>query len=213
MLKHDADIGGVDLEARCRGLEGCWDGILVTDAGRLAECDGMLRIIGEFCDQCDSGRLVLVDGTVRCNVCASRIGRFSRFADHGPSIKQAIDFLSSALSIIESYRRREQYAGPRIPTGRPYWVIAPHRGEVTRRVAWEGQDCPRCARGQLTYFCPPDGPEEGLVCMNAGCWFGMELCSTAPVIPGEALRKWKDVPLEDTPPPWLQRPRRVLAEG
>jgi len=211
--KSKSDIGDADLEARCRALEGCWDGILVTDVGRLAECASGFRIIGEFCDRCDGGRLVRVDGMVRCNVCTNRVGRFSRFADDSPGVKQAIDFLGSALSIVESYRRQEQYAGPRIPIGRPYWVVALHRDTQTTRVAWQGQSCPRCARGQIAYFCAPEDPEEGLVCVNPGCGFGVGVCSTARVVDGEALRKWKDVPLEDTPHPWLQRTRRILAEA
>jgi hypothetical protein len=190
-------------------LEGSWSGVSVADVGRVVDCQGASKIIGEFCENCDAGRLVLANEEVQCNICAHSVGRFNGFLDEGASLEAAVSFLTHELSLAEAYRRSEQYLGPRIPVGRPYWVLALNRGKLSRRIAWEGQNCPRCPRGQLVYFVDPDGPEEGLVCANPGCSVALEVCSSEPVIDGDALRKWAEVPLEDDPPAWLVRARRL----
>ena len=205
--RPNSDSPGIEYELAA--LAGCWSGLLVPHVGRPVDCEGTTRIIGEYCDACDAGRLVLTQGELRCNVCARLVGRFAKFLDHGPLVRTAVSFLADALSVVEAYRRSEQYAGPRIPVGRAYWVLALNRAKLTRRIAWEGQNCPRCARGQLVYFIDPEGPEEGLVCANPGCGVALEVCSSQTVIDGEALRKWAKVPLEDDPPAWLVRARRL----
>jgi hypothetical protein len=203
----NSDSPGIDC--RVAAIAGCWSGLLVADVGRPVDCEGTTRVIGEFCDACDAGRLVLTQGELRCNVCARPVGRFAKFLDDGPLLRTAVSFLADALSVAEAYRRSEQYAGPRIPPGRPYWVLALNRAKLARRIAWEGQNCPRCPRGQLVYFIDPDGPEEGLVCANPACGVALGVCSSQMVIDGEALRKWAKVPLEDDPPAWLVRARRL----
>ncbi len=197
--------GCPDLDTQCRALEGCWTGILITNVGKTVDCGGTQRTIGQFCNRCNEGRLQLLNGNVQCNVCLYKIGRVTRFVDDEPPMERALRFLRSEFSIVETYQCRETFKGNPIPIGRPYWTFAEVRGQRTMRVAWEGQKCPSCPNGQLKFFVGPEEVEEGLVCNNPYCYFGLSVKAGSPKPNGDAMWQWKNVPLESSTPACLAR--------
>jgi hypothetical protein len=175
---------------------GCWTGVCVSDVGRVVDCGGSVKIIGERCDRCPDGRLHLAKGAVRCNVCSQAVGPVTRFLDDGPSVGRAVRFLQAQLSLHEISRRDETLPTNRTTKGRAYWATVEDAGERVRRVVWEGQKCPACADGSLQYFVGPDEAEEGLVCArDQTLCFGVSVKASEPEPDEDSQRRWKNVPL------------------
>ena len=182
----------------------------MNDVGRVVDCGGTVRIVGEVCERCPAGRLQLLDGVACCNACGYTIGPVTEFLDDGSSIQNAISFLMGQASIAKSYRRGAGGNGRSIPRGRAYWAVTKVRGQPVARVVWQGQKCPSCPSGHLEYFVPPEEAEEGLMCDNSWCRFGLSVKASTPEPAPDTIRKWKDIPLEGPPSPWIVRAERIL---
>jgi hypothetical protein len=177
-------------------LTGCWTGVSVSDVGRVVDCGGSVKIIGDRCDRCPDGRLHLAEGAVRCNVCSQAVGPVTRFLDNGPSVQRAIRFLQAQLSLHEASRREGTLPAGGITKGRAYWATVEEAGERVRRVVWEGQKCPACSDGSLRYFVGPDEAEEALICGRGQMLcFGVSVKASEPGPDEESQRRWKNVPL------------------
>lgn len=174
----------------------CWKGVFVSDVGRVVDCGGPVRIIGERCDRCPSGRLRVAKGTVRCNICSQTVGRVTQFLDDGPSVQRAIRFLQAQFSLPETCRRDGTLPAGRITKGRAYWTTVEDAGERVRRVVWEGHKCPVCPDGYLRYFVGPEEAEEALICTrDRTLCFGVSVKASEPEPDEESQRRWKNVPL------------------
>ena len=207
---RSASDDAADLDQVWLALEGCWSGILVNDVGRAIDCGGTVRIVGEFCERCPAGRLQLLEGVACCNACSHTIGPVTEFLDAGPSIQNAISFLMGQASIAKLYRRGAAGNRSSIPRGRAYWAVTKVRGQPAARVVWQGQKCPSCPSGHLEYFVPPEEAEEGLMCDNSWCRFGLSVKASTPEPTPDIIRQWKDIPLEGSPSPWIVRAERIL---
>lgn len=113
-------------------------------------------------------------------------------------VRDSVHPVRGGLAVDAHVRAARQFSSSVEGRGRPFWIFDWADGIQFKRVACEGDRCPKCRVGTTTYFVPPEDCDEVLACNSFRCGFGWPLVSNnTPAL--SAQKFWHDLPLVATP--------------